>query len=165
MMKQHISALMDGELYDDEAETLLDRMKRSSNGNEEWGAYHLIGDVLRQPENVRVGSCEALYERLRAEPTILAPRRRTAQNARWYAVSAAASVGALALVSWLSVQIGQEPVQQQTAMLQPAPAASSIQPARLPASNINNYLMAHQEFSPSAGMQDAAYARIAAGQR
>lgn len=164
-MKQHISALMDGELFDDEAEALLDRLKRDPDGNAEWEVYHLIGDVLRQPGDVRIGIGEALHERLQAEPTVLAPRRRANQNARWFALSAAASVAAMALVGWLSVQIGQEPMPE-VAMLQPSPAPASVRPARFSASDMNDYLIAHQEFSPSADMQGAAsYARTVAEQQ
>ncbi|MDR2196096.1 MAG: sigma-E factor negative regulatory protein [Gallionellaceae bacterium] len=162
MMKQHISAMMDGELYDDEADALLNRMKRNSDSSENWDVYHLIGDVLRQPDDVRVGSNQALYEHLRAEPTVLAPQRRTAsQSAKWYAVSAAASVGALALVGWMSMQIGDNTMPQVVA-LQPVVTPA---PASAPRTLNDDYLMAHQEFSPGAGMRDAAYARVASGQR
>jgi len=161
-MKQNISALMDGELFDDEAETLLDKIKRNPDAHAEWHTYHLIGDALRQPGHTNINIGAALRERLQAEPTVLAPRGRTGQNARWFALSAAASVMALALVAWLSVQVGSEPAPQM-AMQQPSTA---LRPASFPIKKgMNEYLMAHQEFSPSADMQGtAAYIRTVAGQ-
>ena len=160
-MKQDISALMDGELFDDEADALLDKIKRNPDVQEEWQLYHLVGDVLRQPDHLHANIGTALRERLQAEPTVLAPRSRVRQNAKWFALSAAASVMALALVAWMSVQIGSEPAPQM-AMQQ----ASSLRPASFPVNRgLNGYLMAHQEFSPTTDVQGAAsYIRTVAGQ-
>lgn len=161
-MKQQISVLMDGELFDDEAEALLDKLKRNPDVCKEWQAYHLIGDVLRQPDHAYPNISAAMRERLQAEPTVLAPRSQTRQNARWYALSAAASVMALALVAWMSVQVGSEPppqmaMQQQSIALRPANFSGN--------KGLNNYLMAHQEYSPSADMRGAAsYIRTAGDQ-
>jgi len=167
-MKQNISAMMDGELFDDEAEALLDKIKRNPDAHEEWRIYHMIGDALRQPDHLHASIGPALRERLQAEPTVFAPHSRVRQNARWFALSAAASVMALALVAWMSVQIGTEPAQQM-AMQQ---HSSALRPASFPVSpgipvirGLNAYLMAHQEFSPSTDVQGAAsYIRTVAGQ-
>ena len=161
-MKQSISALMDGELFDDEAEALLDEIKRKPDIHAEWNLYHLVGDALRQPDHLHAEIGAALRERLQAEPTVLAPRSRIRQNARWFALSAAASVMALALVAWMSVQIGPEPVPQMAMQQQ----SSALRPASFPVKRgLNDYLMAHQEFSPSTDVQGAAsYIRTVAGQ-
>lgn len=148
-MKQEISALMDGELFEDEAEALLAKLKRQPDASRDWETYHLIGDVLRQPDHIRCGFTQSFHQRLQAEPTILAPRHHTPQRLRHYALSAAASVMALALVAWLSTQIGGEPAVQMANIQQP----NALRPA---AYQINDYLMAHQEFSPSADVQGAA---------
>ena len=160
-MKQNISALMDGELFDDEAEALLDKIKRNPDVHAEWQLYHLIGDALRQPDHLHADIGAALHERLQAEPTVLAPRSRVGQNARWFALSAAASVMGLALVAWLSVQVGQEPAPQ-LAMQQ----SGALRPAGFSTHRgLDDYLMAHQEFSPSADVQGtASYIRTVAGQ-
>ena len=161
-MKQNISALMDGELFDDEAEALLDKIKRNPDVHAEWHLYHLVGDALRQPDHLHANIGAALRERLQAEPTVLAPRSRVRQNAKWFALSAAASVMAMALVAWMSVQIGSEPAHQMAMQQQPTalrPASFPVNPA------MNDYLMAHQEFSPSTDVQGAAsYIRTVAGQ-
>lgn len=148
-MKQEISALMDGELFEDEAEALLGKLKRQPDANRDWELYHLIGDVLRQPEHIRCGFTQSFHRRLQAEPTILAPRHHSSQRIKHYALSAVASVMALALVAWLSTQIGSEPVVQMATVQQ----QNAIRPA---AYQVDDYLMAHQEFSPSVDTQGAA---------
>lgn len=159
-MKQQISVLMDGELFDDEAEALLEKLKHSPDVCEEWQAYHLIGDVLRQPDHSCCNISAAMRERLEAEPTVLAPRNQTRRNARWFALSAAASVMALTLVAWMSVQIRSEPAPQ-LAMQQ----STALQPASFSANKgLDSYLLAHQEFSPSTDVQGtASYIRTVAG--
>lgn len=148
-MKQEISVLMDGEMFEDEAEVFLDRLKRHPEADRDWAEYHLIGDALRQPDHINRDFMAAFRERLQAEPTILAPRRRQQQRIKQYALSAAASVMALALVAWLSMQVGQEPIPQMASVQQ----LNMVRPVAFHASD---YLMAHQEFSPSADMQGAA---------
>lgn len=145
-MKEHISALMDGELFDDEAEALLDKIKRDPEGHEEWLSYHLISDILRQPDHVHADISSVMRERLKTEPTVLAPHSRNGQKVRWFALSAAASVLALAVVAWLSVQVGPE-VGPQIAMQQPV---NNVRPASM---NMDDYLVAHQEFSPSTSVE------------
>ena len=152
-MKQEISALMDGELYEDEADATLDLLKQNPAARKNWAAYHLIGDVLRQPEHIHCDLSAKVRERLKNEPTVFAPRgHRFKQNMRTYALSAAASLAAVGVVSWMSLQISPETVPRM-AMQQ-----SSVRPAKaqiLPKSN--DYLMAHQEFSPSTDMSGGAY--------
>jgi len=162
-MKQHISELMDGELLEEEAEALLDKLKRNSEAQQEWHTYHLISDVLRQPGHTNIDISIALRERLQAEPTVLAPSRRAGQNARWFALSAAASVLALTLVAWMSVQVGSHPESQMALQQQP----STFRPASFPANRgLDEYLMAHQEFSPSTDVQGtASYIRTVAENR
>lgn len=160
-MKQQISALMDGELFDDEAEALLDRLKRNPDTDEEWRVYHLIGDALRQPDHVSPVIGASMRERLQAEPTVLAPSRRAGRDTKWFALSAAASVAGLALVAWMSLQVDSEyPAQlamQQTHKLRPASYS--------PPKGLDDYLAAHHEFSPRADVQGtASYIRTVAGQ-
>lgn len=165
-MKQDISALMDGELFDDEAEALLLDLKGSEESHADWHVYHLIGDALRQPDHVNTNIAASMHERLREEPTILAPRARSKQNARWFALSAAASVMALTVVGWMSAQVHSDQADVQPLAVQQNAVrdADAIRPASYNADrNVNDYLMAHQEFSPSQDMQgSAAYIRAVA---
>jgi sigma-E factor negative regulatory protein RseA len=130
----------------------LDAIKRNPEAQEDWLTYHLIGDVLRQPDQAHSDISAAVRERLQAEPTVLAPRTQTRQQrARWFALSAAASVMAVGAVAWMSAQIAPETAPQLAAQ-----QSLAARPASFPVEgNINDYLMAHQEMSPSASTQGA----------
>lgn len=158
-MKQEISALMDGELFEDEAEDLLDRVRRDLGTHKDWAVYHLIGDVLRQPEHIHCDLSAKVRERMQDEPTVLAPRNRVVkQKMRAVALSAAASLAAAGVVAWMSLQVGSETAPQM-AMQQHElrPVGAQIKPRS------NDYLMAHQEFSPSTHMSGgASYIRTVA---
>jgi len=158
-MKKEISALMDGELFEDETEDLLDRIKRDMAAHKDWEIYHLIGDVLRQPGYTHCDLGMKVRERMQNEPIVLAPRGHAVKRKiRTIALSAAASLSAIGIVAWMSFQIGSE-APQQMAMQQPdsRPAGAQIQ------SKSSDYLMAHQEFSPSTDMSGgASYIRTVA---
>jgi sigma-E factor negative regulatory protein RseA len=151
-MKQNISTLMDGELCTEEAEILLGRIKRHPEARSEWSTYHMIGDVLRQPDYVSNDICGVIFERLRTEPTVLAPQGKQNTKAGYFAMSAVASIMALAFLAWLSVQIDAEPLHLQ------AKQVSNVAPAvNLPVNeSVNDYLLAHQEFSPGSDVRGAA---------
>lgn len=151
-MKQKISVLMDGELFEDEAEALLDHIKRGSDVDNDWEMYHLIGDVLRQPEHIHCGMSGKIRLRMEDEPVVFAPRvRAVKQKMRTFALSAAASLSAVGVVAWMSLQISPEAAPQ-LAMQQTAfrPASMQIKP------DANDYLVAHQEVSPSADLNGGA---------
>jgi len=156
-MKKEISALMDGELFEDDAESLLDRIGRGTDAHKDWELYHLIGDVLRQPDHIHCDLSAKVRERMRDEPTVLAPRSHAVKRkARTFALSAAASLAAVGVVVWMSQQIGTEtfpPMAMQNNAMRPV--SKHIQ------SKSNDYLMAHQEFSPSTDMNGgASYIRM-----
>jgi sigma-E factor negative regulatory protein RseA len=159
-MKQEISALMDGELFEDQADAFLDKLKRHPGAQQDWENYHLIGDVLRQPDHICKSFEKSFHERLQSEPTVIAPYNRTSQRVRNFALSAVASVMALALVAWLSLQVGSESAPQ-IAVAAPVQQNNAVRPASAQA---DDYLMAHQEFSPSADVHIAApYIHAVAG--
>lgn len=151
-MKHQISTLMDGELFEDETDILFDQIKRDLDAQRDWAVYHLIGDALRQPEYIHRDISAKVCERLHNEPTILAPRSNVLKHkARVVALSAAASVLAVGIVAWMSLQITPEATPQM-AMQQ-----SNIRPVNLQIQpKSNDYLMAHQEFSPSNDMNGGA---------
>lgn len=156
-MKQNISTLMDGELCDDEAEILLGKLKREPDARQEWLHYHLIGDVLRQPDYIPGDMSAAFYERLHAEPTVLAPHSQRNTKSGFIAMSAVASIMAMAFLAWLSVAINNEPVIQQAQQRSSVMRTVSAPISNFPANeNINDYLLAHKEFSPSTDVQGAA---------
>lgn len=157
-MKQDISTLMDGELCSDDAEVLIGKIKRHPEAQQEWLNYHLIGDILRQPDFIPADMSAAFFERLHAEPTVLAPHSQRNTKASFFAMSAVASIMAMAFLAWLSVQMDTEPVLQQARQRPNALRTASLpMNANFPTNDsMNDYLLAHQEFSPSTEVRGAA---------
>lgn len=156
-MKQNISTLMDGELCAEEADKLLAKIKCHPQAQQEWLTYHLIGDALRQPDYMPEHISATFLERLRAEPTVLAPHSQRTAKTGLYAMSAAASIMAMAFLAWLSLPIDSAPLFQQarqspeelrTAVLQ-ANADSHIN------DSMEDYLLAHHEYSPGTDVRGA----------
>src|SRR3990172_11592594 len=174
-MPERISALIDGEIEEAAVSRELSRLKKDRVTRETWDTYHLIGDALRGHFGANL--CTAVAGRLEAEPTVLAPNRATkaASNVAWYALSAAASLAAVVLVGWMALSSNGQDVAPQLAtgsaavgvakspaavqgsasqlaqnapgaMIQAIPDASKIR-------EVENYLLAHQRFSPSNAMQ------------
>jgi sigma-E factor negative regulatory protein RseA len=152
-MKERISTLMDGELFEDETEALLSRIKHHPEARQEWQTYHLIGDALRQPGHLSRDISINLRERLSVEPTVLAPRTWISKKVRYFAMPAAASLMALALLVWMSVQIVAEPSAQVALQQQPNAIQANAYSAN---KGMDDYLMAHQEVSPSKDVGGAA---------
>ena len=136
-MKDRISALMDGELDDRDAGETIDTLGREREALDAWRTYHLISDAMH------------MSHRLAARP----PLR--------FALPLAASVAAVALVGWMAFA----PQPQTT----PAPApvvAAAKPPVIVPLSSAaNDYLLAHQGFSPRVAFQGMApYVRTVSDQ-
>jgi sigma-E factor negative regulatory protein RseA len=166
MTNERISALMDGEA--DEPELTRDLIHLSSNGDlrRTWDTYHLIGDTLRG--HAAPALAAKVSQRLDREPTVLAPPRRAPRGKIAQLVySAAACVAAVALVVWLALP-GLKPEPQQVAASAPQGTLSAAPEAALtPAAvGVENYLLAHQSFSPAGAMQGVTlYVRTVADER
>ena len=173
-MKTRISALMDGELDRREAASPLDALKDDEAARDTWRAYHLIGDTMRDTRMLSAGFAARVTAKLAEEPTVMAPSRlvQRAERPRWQLLSAAASLAAVALVGWVAFgiqedapKIAQATLQQPTAQVQP-PAVQVPPP-----DSANDYLYAHQGYSPRNSLQGVApYVRMVssesrAGQR
>jgi sigma-E factor negative regulatory protein RseA len=174
MVMEKISMLMDGELDEHESQGQLKRLKNDPGLARGWHDYHLIGDAMRGERPLSAGFNERLAARVAAEPTILAPQRTSRRSATTYALSAAASISAVALVGWVAfVNYPEAPnpqIVQATSLPSPAapavitavtaitPPAAAPQPLASVSSEgkMNEYLMAHQEFSPSTVIQGLA---------
>ncbi|MEQ1526290.1 MAG: sigma-E factor negative regulatory protein [Gallionella sp.] len=160
-MKQSISALMDGELFEDEAASCLAILGKDLEATKKWEIYHLIGDTLRQPEHIPADLSATVSAKIQQEPTVLAPRiSMVRRNPRYFALSAAATLTAVGVVAWMSLQINptvatSPTVNQQNAAFRPASMQFN--------QDSNEYLLAHQEFSPSTDMNGgASYIRAVA---
>jgi sigma-E factor negative regulatory protein RseA len=152
---------MDGELGDQRARQLPQQLRRDAELRGDWDCYHLIGDALRGVQGPDL--CAEICARLDAEPTVLAPQRRTtAERLRWYALSAAASIAAVAFVGWMALSGVQQDSVQNAAM-----PAAEVKQVAVPAGEVaNDYLLAHQRYSPSNAMQGVApYVRTVSEER
>jgi sigma-E factor negative regulatory protein RseA len=157
-MKETLSAWMDSELSEQQAGSLLPQLKQDAALRRNWDCYHLIGDALRGVQGPDL--CARICARLDAEPTVLAPQRRSKpEKLRLAAMSLAASVAAVAFVGWIALT-GTQPASFQVAAI-PAPEA---QQAAVPAGEgAKDYLLAHERYSPNSAMQGvASYVRTVA---
>ncbi len=145
-MKDRISALMDGELDDGSAALAIDALQKDPEALEAWRTYHLISDALGRSRVLSPGFGARVSGALAREATVLAPARaRRVEPRRWLAM--AAGLAAVALVGWL----GFAPQQTAVAPMAQAPksAPAEVAPAIVPPpSGANDYLLAHQGFSP-----------------
>lgn len=169
-MKEKLSAIIDGELEDD-LHAHLGRLRTDPELRTAWDTYHLIGDALRGHTGPDIAS--RVVSRLRDEPTVLAPprTRSTARRIAWYGMYAAASCAAVAVVAWTAFpewhsdpQLAGNGVATTIASTQEAPDGSLV--VSLPASEVENYLLAHQPYSHVSAMQGVApYVRSVAVER
>lgn len=135
-MKDRISALMDGELDEREAAEAIAALANDAPARDAWRTYHLIGDAMRE-----------------GQPAV-APRRPAANAPFWrVALPATAVAAAVALVSWVAFA----PLQNPPAQTAPVAQAPATVP---PPAAANDYLLAHQGFSPRVALQGmTAYVR------
>lgn len=160
-MKDRISMLMDGELDDRGAAQVIDGLCRDREALELWRRYHLIGDAMRDCRLLSEGFAARVGQQLSREPALLAPRRAAPEPRRWrFALSAAATCAAIALVGWLA--FAPQKTDEPSVALSKAPVAAPVQlqpapPAIVPLPNAaNDYLLAHQGFSPRLDLQGMA---------
>ncbi|HET7297416.1 MAG TPA: sigma-E factor negative regulatory protein [Burkholderiales bacterium] len=164
-MKERLSELMDGELDDKSAAEVLQALGSDREAVRTWRTYQLISDAMRENRLLSADFAARLAGRLAAEPTVFAPRALREQSRTWFALSAAASLAGVALVGWMAFAPKPQTIPAPT----PAPVAQ-MQPERKPnivplPTTANDYLLAHQGFSPRISLQGMApYARTVAEQ-
>ena len=147
-MGEHISRLMDGDLDDVAARDAFEQLKRP-DGVETWVCYHVIGDALRRSCDPTPGFAARFAARLAAEPTVLAPVSRQS-NRLPFAWAVAASVAAVMVVGWVAVST-LDP--QPTALARAREAVAVRSASGNPQPVSPDYLLAHQEYSPSTQIQ------------
>ncbi len=188
---ERVSALMDGELEQDEATRLIPALRQRDELRDAWSTYHLIGDALRGQPCMDCTVARSVSAQLAAEPTVLAPRAQRAARGRdvkRWALPSLAAAAAVATVTWMSLETQQAgnapqfvvpanhimstghfilphvPAAPDGTAHDPISLGSSIpasqsQPApqiQFSARELQPYLMAHQEFSPSTAIQGLA---------
>jgi sigma-E factor negative regulatory protein RseA len=151
-MSENISRLMDGEVDEQEFARISGDLK-SPDAVNTWVCYHVIGDSMRGARGVSPRLTMRVCAALAAEPTVLSPgaqRGRTAQvaTAAW---AIAASIAAVTVVGWTAFSMVDSPPTAVARARDAATvrAASIKSPTDLPA----DYLIAHQEYSPSMVIQ------------
>jgi sigma-E factor negative regulatory protein RseA len=167
-MKDQISALVDGELDEAEAARLIARIQAEPDLRRVWDEYHRVGDSLRGHHSRDI--CAAVSEKLAAEPTVLAPRRTLVGRRMSQLAGAIATAAAVAVVTWVAFPgLFSEPQQAQVAQpqqAQPIAPVAAQAPEQVPAqvTEVDNYLLAHQRYSPANAIQGfAPYARTVSG--
>jgi sigma-E factor negative regulatory protein RseA len=157
-----ISAFMDGEAAPAETRQALVKLRNDDECRKVWDYFHLLGDVMRGDPVLRNDFVERLRERLDEEPVVLSPRTRwrAPENFAYSAAAAAAGLAVVALVGMLVMpniadrsrdNIASVPKQKNE---QVAQSDSRLPPGAAPnQAQVNEYLMAHQEFSPSTALQ------------
>jgi sigma-E factor negative regulatory protein RseA len=162
MVMDKISAFMDGESAHTETQHAILRLKQNDEYLEAWKTYHLIGDTMRGDVVLGDGFLKRFQARLEQEPTQLAPRVSWRKSMN-FALSAAASVSAIAIV--LTLALTDNPLRPQS-QIAVAPKSESIANSHVIArarpvavadqGKVIEYLMAHQEYSPSTAIQGLA---------
>lgn len=156
---EKISVLMDGEAGGQDAHQAMLRLKDNGEAREAWAAYHLIGDVMRGEALPAFDVSQRVAAAIAQEPTVMAPQRSSRPSKPLtYALSAAASVSAIAVVGWMAfstgnvVSPGVEVARAPVPVVQPeAPLVSSPSDGQM-----NEYLLAHQGVSPSTSLHGVA---------
>lgn len=154
-MKTRISALVDGELEDHETRDTLDALRRDEELRRQWSDAQLLGEALREEGRLDFDITAQVMAALEQEPTVLAPKPAAAPDRRRPALALAASAAGIALVAWLGLGSAPDPAPgvplaqaPATRMAIAAPAASTPR--------LQEYLVAHQAYSPAGPMVGAA---------
>lgn len=145
------------------------RISERSTMREVLEAYfHLIGVALRGEYLPSRDFSQRVTQRLAQERTVLAPPRSAVKRITAYALSVAASLSAIALAGWIAFfnnPLTPQPEIAKAPNTPPPAAAPSIRLASVPSDGrMNEYLIAHQEFSPSTAILGVApYLRSVSG--
>jgi sigma-E factor negative regulatory protein RseA len=145
-MTHDISSLMDGELGPQEVDTAI-RAYSSTENEERWYLYHVIGETMRGQPPRRISSIPGIRSQLQQEPAIIArPKRVPETTFGRIALAAAASVATIGVVGWIGTQGGQSPaispIAKNPSAIQAVSNRSTIQVA--PA-DVQDYLAAHRQ--------------------
>lgn len=158
-MKNQLSSLLDNELDPDRHQELLVAMRKDRDLRGAMTRYVLIGDALRGCENLSGDITGSVMAQLASEPTVLAPPAKRPANLLRSAAALAASVTGVAVVAWLAfVPPAPESMPQLAKAAKPEVVVTS--------ERMQEYLMAHQAYSPSSSIHGgASYIRTISASR
>jgi sigma-E factor negative regulatory protein RseA len=149
---EKISLLVDGELEAEHFEGVCASF-REAGSMTTWVCYHVIGDALRGSASSTPGFGTRFAALLAAEPTVLSPRRRPAPAAMAWA--AAATVAAVSVVGWVAMTTLPASDGGINAAIATAKQAAGVRAADARPAIDNEYLLVHQEYSPTTAIQGA----------
>ena len=163
--RERLSALLDGQLAEQDAAIEIRKLIKLKDSSEHWYRYHLIGDAIRQELGPVVDPLlvERLGKRLEQEPVVFAPSALPRKRGNWHkpaaGVAIAASVAIMAVT--LAPQLINPPAPEQVAAQIPNQdiyvAEDGTRWALLKKpkveSRLNNYLVNHQEYAPVSYMK------------
>ena len=171
-MNEKLSALMDGELDQEQARTVIKSLGSDDLSRQHWDLYHVIGEALRGDDTGRAAShqrsTDAIFAALAAEPTVLAPLmiKRMVEKRTRIALAMAASVITISAIGVVAVQQqnGQVATVQLVQQVAPQPVALSKLAPNATEVRVNDYLVVHRQFSNPAAFQPAALNREMRGE-
>lgn len=150
---ERISLLVDSELDVEHFEAVCICLRDASSMTT-WVSYHMIGDALRGSAAIVPGFARRFADRLAAEPTVLSPPRRRPAPAA-VAWAAAATVAAISVVGWVAMTTLPAGDGSMSAAIATAKLASTVRAADTRPAVDNEYLLVHQEYSPTTAIQGA----------
>jgi sigma-E factor negative regulatory protein RseA len=172
MMKDQLSALIDGEFDIESSEHLITSVKAGGELKSCWAHYHLIGDTMRGEVCMSRDFSYRVISALEAEPTLLIPKNPPAPQIQskksqhkkatkfW---SVAASVAAVMFVGVMVMQQQLNKPEQlvpvETAQKAPVEPLQ-LAPLEIAQSVPTEYLQAHQAAAPNGAayyIQTASY--------
>ncbi len=178
-LKEQISALLDNELSDTEADSVLTQLTQQPELRQEWDRYHLIGDVMRgEPIQLQAHEISGrVRQLLDSEPAIISRPKRSNPSV-WKSGWIKPAAGAALAASVATVAVITSPgFFGQGESMQPQLTASNINTESPPIfqtasgthwnnlkqpameSRLNGYLVDHSEYaSPGAGIGVMPYA-------
>jgi sigma-E factor negative regulatory protein RseA len=131
-----LSALMDGELSDRDAQLAIRELVNDPARRARFAEYSAIGDLMRGHRDDFPDLTDKVMAALDAEPTLLAPTRKPRETARPLLWLAAAACAAITWGLWTA-----SPRQESV-----TPLASAQMPERAP-NDVGPYLAAHQDYA------------------
>jgi sigma-E factor negative regulatory protein RseA len=166
-VREQVSALADGHLQGEAFAAAIEAVCTEGDSRAAWHTYHVVGDVLRSGSHSACSDSSAFLarfqQRLAAEPVIAMPalqpvaapaavqvqRRADAANEpvfRWKLVAGAASMVAVAAISWTLIGNGTASSQAGAQIAaQQQPAVNSV----LAAAAVNNQQPASTTLTPT----------------
>ncbi|UCE88909.1 MAG: sigma-E factor negative regulatory protein [Pseudomonadota bacterium] len=167
-LSEQLSALVDGELAEQEYELLLARLENDPELRARWARYNMISDALRNhlPDRLAPSLATRVGASLGGEPAPASAAAIGASSGRFgKQLAGGALAAAVAVVAIIGVQqqVGDSDSGAQTAELAaPSPKLEQVESAvaEVPAdrelvrrARFNRYLVNHNEYSAAGGMQ------------